>query len=109
MKIVVTGALGHIGSKFIREIPLCFPEAEIIMIDNLSAQRYCSLFNLPVEGNYHFIEADVLNMDLKVDLEYGFPSTSMMVKCRDGLPIDFIAGVYPLSGLDREALKPYFK
>ena len=65
MKIVVTGALGHIGSKFIREIPLCFPEAEIIMIDNLSAQRYCSLFNLPVEGNYHFIEADVLNMDLK--------------------------------------------
>lgn len=65
MKIVVTGALGHIGSELIREIPLYFPEAEIIMIDNLSAQRYCSLFNLPVEGNYHFIEADVLNMDLK--------------------------------------------
>ena len=65
MKIVITGALGHIGSMFIREIPLCFPEAEIIMIDNLSSQRYCSLFNLPIEGNHHFIEADVLNMDLK--------------------------------------------
>ena len=47
MKIVVTGALGHIGSRLIRELPTMFPEAEIVLIDNLSTQRYCSLFNLP--------------------------------------------------------------
>ncbi|MCK4783650.1 MAG: SDR family oxidoreductase [Desulfobacteraceae bacterium] len=64
MKIVIAGALGHIGSQLIREIPLAFPETEIVMVDNLSTQRYCSLFNLPAEGNYHFIEADVLDADL---------------------------------------------
>ena len=62
-KIVITGALGHIGSKLIREIPNMFPEAEIVMLDNLSAQRYCSLFDLP-HHRYHFIEEDILNADL---------------------------------------------
>jgi len=65
MKIVVTGALGHIGSRVIREMPLVFPGAEIVMIDNLSTQRYCSLFNLPDKGNYSFFEADVSKIDLK--------------------------------------------
>ncbi len=64
MKIVITGALGHIGSKVIREIPETFQEPEIVMIDNMLTQRYCSLFNLPARGKYSFIEADVLNMEL---------------------------------------------
>ena len=65
MKIVVTGALGHIGSRLIRELPVAFPGAQIVMIDNMSAQRYCSLFNLPTEGNYTFVEGDVLEYDLE--------------------------------------------
>lgn len=64
MRIVVTGALGHIGSQLIREIPSAMPDAEILMIDDLSAQRYCSLFDLPAEGQYRFLEADVLAADL---------------------------------------------
>jgi UDP-glucose 4-epimerase len=64
MKIIVTGALGHIGSRLIRELPTMFPEAEIVLIDNLSTQRYCSLFNLPASGQYYFLEADVLTADL---------------------------------------------
>lgn len=65
MKIVVTGALGHIGSRLIRDMPAFFPGVEIIMLDNMMTQRYCSLFNLPKEGNYRFIEADVRAVDLQ--------------------------------------------
>ena len=69
MKIVITGALGHIGSRVIRELPSDFPKAEIVMLDNLATQRYCSLFNLPAEGNYRFIETDVLKADLNAIVE----------------------------------------
>lgn len=65
MKIVVTGALGHIGSRLVREIPSAYPESEIVMIDNLLTQRYCSLFNLPDQGKYRFIEMDVANKGLR--------------------------------------------
>ncbi len=63
-KFVVTGALGHIGSRLIRELANWFPGSEIIMIDNMSAQRYCSLFNLPKTSKYLFIEADVSKINL---------------------------------------------
>ncbi len=63
MRIVVTGALGHIGSALIRYLPLEFPGAHIVMIDNLHTQRYCSLFDLP-NGNYSFIEADARKVRL---------------------------------------------
>lgn len=65
MKIVVTGALGHIGSRLVRALPLSFPGSEIVMVDNMMTQRFCSLFNLPKEGNYRFVEADITQMDLQ--------------------------------------------
>jgi len=58
MKIVVTGALGHIGSYVIRELAKKIPGSEIVMINNLITQRYSSLFNLSSEGNYKFIEGN---------------------------------------------------
>ncbi|MBS0533673.1 MAG: SDR family oxidoreductase [Proteobacteria bacterium] len=64
MKIVVTGALGHIGSALIRALPERFPGAEIVMIDNMATQRYPSLFDLPAQGRYRFIEADVRDADV---------------------------------------------
>lgn len=65
MKIVITGALGHIGSKLIRELPSRVADAEFILVDNLSAQRYCSLFNLPNNVNYTFNELDIMTTDLR--------------------------------------------
>lgn len=65
MKIVITGALGHIGSSLVRELPELFPGSEIIMIDNLLTQRYASLFNLPIGRKYRFCEVDILDKDLK--------------------------------------------
>jgi UDP-glucose 4-epimerase len=65
MKIVVTGALGHIGSSLIRAFPIYFPNAEIVLLDNLVTQRFTSLFNLPAIGRYRFHEADVREADLR--------------------------------------------
>jgi UDP-glucose 4-epimerase len=47
MKIVVTGALGHIGSRLIRDLPQTFPAAQVVMIDDMMTQRYAALFDLP--------------------------------------------------------------
>ena len=65
LKIVVTGALGHIGSRLVRDLPVAFPGSEIVMVDNMMTQRFSSLFNLPSEGNYSFIEADITKMNLQ--------------------------------------------
>jgi len=64
MKIIVTGALGHIGSYLVRYLPQVFSDLEIVMIDNMMTQRYCSLFQLPKNAKYKFIEDDVTKMDL---------------------------------------------
>lgn len=69
MKIVVTGALGHIGSRLVRDLPFAFPGCEVVMIDNLMTQRYPSLFGLPKEGRYRFLDADVVQMELPPILE----------------------------------------
>ncbi len=59
--ILVTGALGHIGSQFIRS---CSPVVgKIIIIDNLSTQRYASLFGLPKSIQYKFYEDDIRTAD----------------------------------------------
>jgi nucleoside-diphosphate-sugar epimerase len=64
MKLVLTGALGHIGSQFIHNIrPGDY--TEVVLLDNLSTQRYCSLFNLPRGVPFRFVEADVCTADLE--------------------------------------------
>ena len=65
MKIIVTGAIGHIGSYIIRDLGISFPKSTIVMIDNMMTQRFPSLFNLPSSANYQFIEGDVSQMNLK--------------------------------------------
>ena len=64
MRLVVTGALGHIGSRLVRFLPEAFPGCEVTMVDNLSTQRFGSLFDLPPTGRYRFVEADVTKVDL---------------------------------------------
>lgn len=64
MKIVIAGALGHIGSRLVRELPTYFPGAEIVMIDDMSTQRYPALFNLPSDAHYRFVEGDVTKLDM---------------------------------------------
>ena len=66
MKIIVTGALGHIGSKLIRDLPNFIKDLDIAMIDNFTTQRYSSLFNLTSSANYKFYEKDIMQDNLDV-------------------------------------------
>ena len=65
MKIVVLGALGHIGSSLIREIPLLIDTSEIILVDNFRTQRYCSLFDLDQQQSYQFYNRDIASDDIE--------------------------------------------
>lgn len=63
MKLVITGALGHIGSRFIHDLrPGDFEK--VVLVDNLATQRYASLFNLPDGVPFYFVEADIFKVDL---------------------------------------------
>lgn len=68
-KIVITGALGHIGSALLQRAPVLFPDADLIIIDDLSTQRYCSLFNLPQDLSYNFVESKIQNINLEPLIE----------------------------------------
>ena len=57
-KILVTGPLAHMGSKFIHSLSPDEYE-EVRMIDNLSTQRYFSLFNLPKGVRFTFFQEDI--------------------------------------------------
>ncbi|MBI4178979.1 SDR family oxidoreductase [bacterium] len=59
MKIIVTGALGHIGSRLIRSLDPAVREA--VLVDDLSTHRYASLFHLPAGVRFQFLQADVRN------------------------------------------------
>ena len=65
MKLVVTGALGHIGSRLLQSVQ---PDQlqEVVIVDNFHTQRYCSLYNLPPEINYRLVEADVTDPDFNL-------------------------------------------
>lgn len=67
-KIVVTGSLGHIGSALIRGFS-SDSVGKVVMIDNLSTQRYASLFNLPKKIDYEFYENDIRKVDFKEHLK----------------------------------------
>lgn len=69
MRLVVTGALGHIGSRLIRDFPNAFPNCEIVMLDDLSTQRFPSLFNLPSSARYRFVECDVTKVEIEPYIE----------------------------------------
>ena len=69
MNVLITGALGHIGSQLLRELPLRVDVSELILVDNFSTQRYCSLFNLNLKNKITLIEDDIRNINLKRILE----------------------------------------
>jgi nucleoside-diphosphate-sugar epimerase len=63
-RLLVTGALGHIGSRFIHTLrPGEFDD--VLLLDDLSAQRFSSLFNLPQGIPFRFVQDDVCTARLE--------------------------------------------
>ena len=67
MKILITGGLGHIGSYLLENINKIRFVKTVYVIDNLSTNRFCSLFNLPkTHKKIYFFQRDLsLNNCLK--------------------------------------------
>ena len=61
-KILITGALGQIGSGLKRNISNDTVR-EVIILDNLESRRYPSLFDLPTGVKFRFIKDDVTTAD----------------------------------------------
>ena len=60
MKILITGALGHIGSYLLENIDKIKFIKKIYVIDNFSTNRYCSLFNLAkTDKRIYFYQKDL--------------------------------------------------
>lgn len=70
-KILVTGALGHIGASLIRNLDERLAD-EVILLDNLLSQRFPSLYNLPKKRyKYRFVREDILTADFDAYLKDG--------------------------------------
>ncbi|HUX55755.1 MAG TPA: SDR family oxidoreductase, partial [Bacteroidales bacterium] len=63
--LLITGPLGHIGSKFIHSINTNLNIGKVVLIDSFLTLRYPSLFNLPMGIKFKFIEADILKYDFE--------------------------------------------
>jgi len=63
MKICVTGGLGHIGSKLIRNLDILSLKT-VHLVDNLFTQRYSSFFDLPEKPKFIFHEIDILSSEM---------------------------------------------
>jgi UDP-glucose 4-epimerase len=69
MTVLVTGGLGYIGSRLIREIPdhPAFSGETIRIMDNFRQPRFHSLWDLPSYAEYEFVEGDIRDADARAE------------------------------------------
>ena len=64
MKLLITGACGHIGSYLIEQIHKIKKIKEVILIDNFNTQRYQTLFSLNKNVKFSFYNVDLSKSNL---------------------------------------------
>lgn len=65
MRLLITGACGHIGSYLVERVHKIKKINEVILIDNFNTQRYTSLFNLKNKIKFSFFKIDLSKEKLK--------------------------------------------
>jgi len=65
MTVLVTGGLGYLGSRLIREVPdhPAFAGETVRIMDNYRKPRYNALWDLSSYADYEFVEGDIRNED----------------------------------------------
>ena len=59
MKLLITGACGHIGSYLVENVFKLKKIKEVVLIDNFNTNRYHVLFNLNKKIKFFFYEIDL--------------------------------------------------
>ena len=80
MKILITGALGHIGSYVAENIHKITKIKETILIDNFESNRFSSLYNLNKKSKLSFYIRDLNNkksLDNFTNIDYLIHCASM--------------------------------
>lgn len=65
MNLLVTGGMGHIGSKLINKLSSLNEIKQIIIIDDFSSERYISFINLKNRKKITFYDEDLINFNPK--------------------------------------------
>jgi UDP-glucose 4-epimerase len=73
MTTLVTGGLGYLGSRLLRELadPPGVVDEPIRILDNLQRPRHHVLWNLPEDGDYEFVRGDVRDADVVAEVMDG--------------------------------------
>ena len=80
MKLIITGACGHIGSYIAERMYLIPKIKKTILIDSLESNRHCSLFNISNKNNLSFFQIDLSkkkSLDKFKDADYLIHLASM--------------------------------
>ncbi|MBB6647967.1 NAD-dependent epimerase/dehydratase family protein [Halobellus ruber] len=69
MTTLVTGGLGYLGSRLIRELPdhPSFSQETIRILDNFRQPRFHSLWDLPTYADYEFVEGDIRDTEVRAE------------------------------------------
>tara|TARA_B110000483_G_scaffold131243_1_gene157071 strand:+ start:763 stop:1695 length:933 start_codon:yes stop_codon:yes gene_type:complete len=77
MRIIITGACGHIGSYLVANLNKIKKIKSTILIDNFATQRYSPLFNLKKQNNISFYQKDLTQKNSLV----GFDKVDLIIHC----------------------------
>jgi UDP-glucose 4-epimerase len=66
MTVLVTGGVGYLGSRLIRELPdhPTFASETVRILDNYRQPRFHSLWDLPVYADYEFVKGDIRDEEI---------------------------------------------